>query len=1399
MHLPGLLPLFVLLVPLPNAKPVQQPEPNSQDEELRPYPAPDVEALRDQWRNDHGASWRTLVDGETGWVEMLHGGSALAPLVPRNDPEWIESARYWIEQTEEMVGIASGELVVDRVKLLPLSLAGSTDKISVRLRQELAGLAVEGGVVNVLMDLDGNLLSIQSRGLPVAKLQTQPALDARTALDLAGDAFLEHTGVVALSAGAPELIVAQDVRAGIRRARLTWRIDLHWSDAGTQPESWRLHVDARTGVVFRKTTLIHEFDVGGTVSTMATPGTLPDTGSNPETPQPAAYVRVTSSAGTVYTDENGQFNFPGVNGPLNVTVDYVGLWNDVRNSNGSDYGLTVSANTGQGNAILMNPASSGQITAQANAYVHVGKLRDWIRSVDPTDSTADFTAISNVNLNDTCNAFYNGSSVNFFLPGGGCVNTAYSTVVAHEMGHWLNVLYGTGNGSDGMGEGNADVFSMYQYDDPIVGQDFCGSGCHIRTGNNTRQFCGDSNPGCHGGVHDNGEVWGGAAWKVRRNLNQSLGNTIGDMTANTLFLGWMNGYDQTQIRSIIEVQWLTLDDNDGNIDNGTPNYQDIDAGFREQGFPGYDVPLVQISNVTLLPDTQDEVGPYQVDASLVAVANPPLASATLHYRVNGGSFTPVAMANVGGDVYSASIPGQSSPAEVEYYVSGTDSQGFSESFPADAPSSSLNFNVGILTTFFFNEFEGANNEGWTGGVAGDDATTGVWVRVDPRGTAAQPEDDHTLPPGDTCWVTGQGSVGGSLGENDVDGGSTTLLSPVFDASGLGNPKIRYWRWYSNDKGAEPNSDTFVIDISNDGGSSWSSVEVVGPSGAESNGGWFEHVFAINDVLTPSANMRMRFIASDLAGGSIVEAAIDDIRGTDLAASGGPDCNNNGVDDGDDIKNGTSEDCDGNGVPDECQPDCDSDGIPDVCETDCNGNGTPDDCESFADCNSNGIPDECEADCDGDGTPDDCEADCNGNGTPDDCESFADCNSNGIPDECEADCDGDGTPDDCEADCNGNGTPDDCESFADCNSNGIPDECEADCDGDGTPDDCEADCNGNGTPDDCESFADCNSNGIPDECEADCDGDGTPDDCEADCNGNGTPDDCESFADCNSNGIPDECEADCDGDGTPDDCEADCNGNGTPDDCESFADCNSNGIPDECEADCDGDGTPDDCEADCNGNGTPDDCESFADCNSNGIPDECEADCDGDGTPDDCEADCNGNGTPDDCESFADCNSNGIPDECDISSGTSSDLNGNGIPDECECFALNYCQTAANSAGPGAVIGASGSLSVVLNDTVLITTGLPANQFGIFYYGLGQVEFPFGNGFRCIGGGAVYRLPVTRADAAGTNEFALDFNDLPNGGEISGGEVWNFQHWYRDPMGGGSSFNLSDAISVRFCD
>ncbi len=217
------------------------------------------------------------------------------------------------------------------------------------------------------------------------------------------------------------------------------------------------------------------------------------------------------------------------------------------------------------------------------------------------------------------------------------------------------------------------------------------------------------------------------------------------------------------------------------------------------------------------------------------------------------------------------LPGTPGGTSVPYTVTVT-FDGFAQSFPGE-------FLVGTQVTLASFDFEASMDEGWGLG-APNDATTGIWTRGDPRGTAAQPEDDHGPDASETlCWFTGQGSAGGSLGENDVDGGSTSLISPTFDLSNSVASRIHYWRWYSNNQGSAPGADVFNVDISNDGGSTWTAAEVVGPTGSEAVGGWMYASVDVESFLPVTSQMRVRFTASDLGSGSIVEAALDDVSVT----------------------------------------------------------------------------------------------------------------------------------------------------------------------------------------------------------------------------------------------------------------------------------------------------------------------------------------------------------------------------------------------------------------------------------------------------------------------------------------------------------------------------------------
>lgn len=179
--------------------------------------------------------------------------------------------------------------------------------------------------------------------------------------------------------------------------------------------------------------------------------------------------------------------------------------------------------------------------------------------------------------------------------------------------------------------------------------------------------------------------------------------------------------------------------------------------------------------------------------------------------------------------------------------------------------------VGEPRPFLFDDVE--VDLGWTAGVPGDTASTGLWERADPvetdnGGDIAQPGDDNTSGAGTQAFVTGNG--GGSAGSDDVDDGRTTLISPRFDLSGVGPASLGYARWFADLSVAD---DVFEVSISNDDGQSWASLESV----AGNANTWVETDFIVSDVLAQTDAMRLRFVAQDDPNNSLVEALVDDLR------------------------------------------------------------------------------------------------------------------------------------------------------------------------------------------------------------------------------------------------------------------------------------------------------------------------------------------------------------------------------------------------------------------------------------------------------------------------------------------------------------------------------------------
>ena len=281
-----------------------------------------------------------------------------------------------------------------------------------------------------------------------------------------------------------------------------------------------------------------------------------------------------------------------------------------------------------------------------------------------------------------------------------------------------------------------------------------------------------------------------------------------------------------------------------------------------------------------LPDLVSSGGSDTLAVEIVPSPADPVVSGSGIFHVDTGSgFQQIPLAADSATSFTATFPAPAEcPSDVEYFISFDLQSGTTVTAPAGAsPQSSSVFSslaADVVDLDDLYDFE--TPVGFSAGAPGDDATTGVWVRVNPIGTEAQPENDNSND-GIVAWVTGQGTQGGGLGENDIDGGTTSLVSNRIDLSATESATISYARWYSNNTGAAPNADVFEVFVSNDDGQNYVPVETVGPVGAGTSGGWIETGFNVADFVEPTSTIRVKFVASDLGDGSVVEAGIDDVR------------------------------------------------------------------------------------------------------------------------------------------------------------------------------------------------------------------------------------------------------------------------------------------------------------------------------------------------------------------------------------------------------------------------------------------------------------------------------------------------------------------------------------------
>lgn len=249
-------------------------------------------------------------------------------------------------------------------------------------------------------------------------------------------------------------------------------------------------------------------------------------------------------------------------------------------------------------------------------------------------------------------------------------------------------------------------------------------------------------------------------------------------------------------------------------------------------------------------------------------------SGNLHYRYDNGDFLTSELDPIGNGFFRATLPPADCDALPEYYISAYGDEGSQVMNPPDAPNSYYASLVGTLTEVMEDDFE--TDQGWT--VCGN-AVDGHWERGVPIGGGERGDPARDYDGSGQCYVTDN-----EAGDSDVDGGSTYLTSPVIDLSDVEHATIGYALYYTNNFGDNPNSDLFRSYISNDNGETWILANVIGPACPY---GWIEQSIDVTDFMFPTDQVRVRFEASDLNEGSIVEAGIDAFKVSKLYCEATP--------------------------------------------------------------------------------------------------------------------------------------------------------------------------------------------------------------------------------------------------------------------------------------------------------------------------------------------------------------------------------------------------------------------------------------------------------------------------------------------------------------------------------
>ncbi len=681
--------------------------------------------------------------------------------------------------------VAHLDLVAPGASITDFELVANVERRGLRtigFIQRHGGLPVFGGQVNFRFKND-RLFVVGSEALPDVRVaqprRVRPTLDLRLA---AGAATAADLGLAAdrvtTSATGQLMIVPLVGEDRVLGYRVAVPVEVDGGSAGR----WQVFTDPATGEPLVRRSLTR-FGAG----TVAFDAVDRWTG-RPRRVFPAPGLSVAVGGTTAITGIDGGLTWSG-GAPISVMTSVTGPLVNVENRAGAEAATTLSvADAGMG---VWVPGEDRDLDAQLSTYIHAHVVKQYARSFADGLPFLDEQLPVRVNIDDECNAFSDGNSINFFRESEMCSNTGtIADVVYHEFGHSLHahaIIQGVGFFDGAFSEGLSDYLSATIVNDSAMGRGFFKADAPLRELNPEGSEA--IWPRDIAQIHTTGLIYGGTMWDLRAALIEAKGYAAGVALADQFFYAAVQRAPSIPA-TLIEV--LAEDDDDGDLSNGTPNECIIRAAYGRHGMRTVGGALAADDVVPLT--TELEAFPVTLELEgLDTHCGDEISEVLLEWKPRGSGDSPragSAVAEATYDTWAAEMPLPDDGDVAQYHMRVKFADGSEMVFPDNRADPWFQVYRGDVTPLYCTDFErDPFAEGWR--ADGD----GSWAWGVPGGSRAH-IDPTVAYSGTRILGTGMSTTSGGYPSGRVVWAET----PRIETGQWSDVRLHYRRWLGVEDG-----------------------------------------------------------------------------------------------------------------------------------------------------------------------------------------------------------------------------------------------------------------------------------------------------------------------------------------------------------------------------------------------------------------------------------------------------------------------------------------------------------------------------------------------------------------------------------------------------------------------